>query len=693
MNRQSAIFAVAVTSVATCAAAMHADRFGQPEEMEFAGKVTDESELLADARAEAANNESARLATAGRGGFKTDAHGGFKTDAHGGFKTDAHGGRIEEGFTLKATGFFRVQEIDGKWWFVTPEGNRFFLVGCDACDFREGGYYTPLRDTKGRPREEFARLNLPEFGEVPTLYHGRGRFSFLSWNLFRKYGNDFQKRVDDVVRRRLAAWGFNSTSKWGWGWKLEGVPYFEDGHIPDDKVYFGGWPHDLNIKRGRFVDMYHPAFERAVEAAAKKATGLRRGDPDLIAYSLDNENGWNPYTLGCMLKAREGEAGSFARRVFFDFVAKRRGVARDAVASADVGRFSSEERDGFMREASLKLHRAVTAAYRRFDPDHMVMAEANSISSSRAWIEGQALSPLDFIAMHEYNHEPIQWYASSLDFMRAHGKPFAILEFSFTGEVRGMAYHKPSTDCVSEKARGLAYRHYTENAVRHPLCLGLGYFLMYDQPFTMRGLPGESHHFGLVSQQDRPYYEMLEHVRKSNDRLFALHSGEIAEPFTLDDFTGVLRTVPCMSYFRKLFMPKSIPANVTCECNTKARVHLFDGNASHLKINSDTFLDDGVNWFGTIDLSGKLRGRKMTATFYCWNGRPDSHEWPVFEAVYADGTARRVTAERTLDWKGKSFKRYKYVVPGQPEDCVRLKVGIDVRDSRCSWAALLSDLR
>ena len=29
------------------------------------------------------------------------------------------------GVTSKATGFFRVEKIDGRWWFIDPDGNAF----------------------------------------------------------------------------------------------------------------------------------------------------------------------------------------------------------------------------------------------------------------------------------------------------------------------------------------------------------------------------------------------------------------------------------------------------------------------------------------------------------------------------------------------------------------------------------------
>ena len=30
----------------------------------------------------------------------------------------------------KPTGFFRVEQVDGRWWFVDPDGHRFFSTSC-----------------------------------------------------------------------------------------------------------------------------------------------------------------------------------------------------------------------------------------------------------------------------------------------------------------------------------------------------------------------------------------------------------------------------------------------------------------------------------------------------------------------------------------------------------------------------------
>ena len=41
------------------------------------------------------------------------------------------------GKRFKPTGFFRVEQIDGRWWFVTPEGHGFLSAGVNHIDYRE----------------------------------------------------------------------------------------------------------------------------------------------------------------------------------------------------------------------------------------------------------------------------------------------------------------------------------------------------------------------------------------------------------------------------------------------------------------------------------------------------------------------------------------------------------------------------
>ena len=90
----------------------------------------------------------------------------------------------------KATGFFRVEQIDGKWWFVDPDGHLFFSTGVNCVG--------NASDTQnGRPREILRRLaarrpDLRQVRQPQGLPESRGA-SFYSWNLLRRLGSNGKK--------------------------------------------------------------------------------------------------------------------------------------------------------------------------------------------------------------------------------------------------------------------------------------------------------------------------------------------------------------------------------------------------------------------------------------------------------------------------------------------------------------------
>ena len=507
------VAAAALTSLPTFAAVgltPTTDRFGQPEKLEYPGKVHDEAELRADAAREAAELDAARPDRSA---------------------VDIHGGRIEPNLRLRATGFFRTEPIGDRWWLVTPEGHRFYLIACDSVNCREWGYSTPLNDADGRPRPELAEL--PSRIDLPAAYDQKGRVSFLRANLERKYGRDFEAKVDDVIRRRFRLWGFNSTGKWGYEKKLAGVPYFQDSAL-SWACRFGDRKDPKKWDGHVFVDMYHPDFERLADEAAARVAKLRCGDPDLIAYACDNENGWEARLVyPAMFAAPKGRPGSFACRAFRDFVAKRRGADVSKLGEAD---FTDAEKSAFVRTASERCHAVLRAAFRRHDPDHLFMGASQCFPSHWDWICG-SLPHVDFVGIHEYSLTCLKWLRRHLPELSAAGKPFAILEFSFVCDDRGHRSYG-SVTCASQRGRGLGYRHYAEHVAIEPLCLGTAHFIYYDQPVNGRTLGGEAHNFGLVSQQDRPYLDMVAEVRKTNARLFDLHAGALAEPFEIGGGDG-----------------------------------------------------------------------------------------------------------------------------------------------------------
>ena len=131
------------------------DRYGQYTGEEWPGKVTTDDQLRADAAKEWPQIRDAKFDPA---------------------KFDRFGGRLDAG-KFEATGHFRLQKINGRHWLITPEGHRYFLIGCDAVGYREGGYSTPLKNPDGSRRSGFAEL--PDVKLVPgwSPRREKGQFS------------------------------------------------------------------------------------------------------------------------------------------------------------------------------------------------------------------------------------------------------------------------------------------------------------------------------------------------------------------------------------------------------------------------------------------------------------------------------------------------------------------------------------
>ena len=81
----------------------------------------------------------------------------------------------------EATGFFRVEKKDGRWWFVDPDGHLFLSTGADVI--------RPEMVTPVGGREALFRERPPDAVRPARARDGERGISFLSWNLLRRFGD------------------------------------------------------------------------------------------------------------------------------------------------------------------------------------------------------------------------------------------------------------------------------------------------------------------------------------------------------------------------------------------------------------------------------------------------------------------------------------------------------------------------
>ena len=188
------------------------------------------------------------------------------------FNVSKYGGYLDT--KVKATGFFRVEKIDGRWWFVDPEGHLFFSVGS-----------TGIRTEDAFSRVDGRAYIYESFPPSDLVDSDRriGNSSFFIWNLYRRFGENWYSQWMDMTSKRMDSWGLNTVANWS----------DTNLAIERKKVYVAtlrGWKFDPNTMG--MPDVYAPDYYALVDSAARQQCLPLKNDPYLLGYFVGNEPPW-----------------------------------------------------------------------------------------------------------------------------------------------------------------------------------------------------------------------------------------------------------------------------------------------------------------------------------------------------------------------------------------------------------------
>lgn len=476
-----------------------ADKYGQWVYENWPGKVISDEQL----QQEYANEEVA-LANVSLDLEKYDPYGGIK-----------YGGQYE------STGYFRLQKIDDKWWFITPDGYKFILKGVDATSIWEWGYGTPLKKADGTPRNVFEELPDPAAYAPAYVNDSNGeRVSFVIANVMKKYGSDFEAKWEDITKKRLIDWGFNAFSKWT---KPQNItfPYI---HVLQD-------PGSLRRLQWTY-DVFDPQSESIIEAALAPQLQKAKDDNWLIGYTYDNEAGWNADIVKEVLTYK---STSPAKSSFVDFLAPRYNndiAAVNQLLGTSTGSFDelkdisinmtkvpAADVSDYIKLASRTYFSTIKNIIRKYDTNHLFLG-ASIVPTWRTSLDwdSAAMEFVDAFSVDNYTND-----ASWISRYEAYGKPLLNLEYTFSTTQRGLSPVNTATTVPSTADRGYAFKSFVEAQTSHPLFVGSGWFSYYDQAVTWRK-DGENFNIGLVNQQDQPYTDMIHIMKTVNAGLEKVHA-------------------------------------------------------------------------------------------------------------------------------------------------------------------------
>ena len=325
--------------------------------------------------------------------------------------------------TMSGTqGYFRVgRSTTGHWWFQDPEGHPFFFRGVTSVS----------RGEELKPTGPYTRRVLDLYGRDPAG--------------FRK-----------ATFERLRSWGFNALGAWSnqelWD---QGMPF---------TVILNFAQSGPQIDGTYLPDVFDPAWEKGIDATAKKLAEPERTSKQLIGYFTDNELGWEQAPIGGLQLASDAldpkhsptllqlcqsqGQGTAAYEAAWRFVLARHGnslqqlatdwkVPLDAQATVRLWtkgqsaiRSSEYLKDdaAFSGEFARRYFELTAKAIRKYDPNHLILGcrfggppgDAILAQVKRPWV--------DVVSANNYRYE---MQARMNIYYRATGLPVLNTEFSW----------------------------------------------------------------------------------------------------------------------------------------------------------------------------------------------------------------------------------------------------------------------
>jgi hypothetical protein len=503
------------------------DEFGQLRERDWPGKVHSLEEL----RQSVAREDKDLTANIGPSGW--DHYGGWAG-----------------GPTLKATGHFRVEKYEGKWWLVDPLGKLFWSHGIDSA---RPSMATPVTDREryftGLPDSSSPFYSEAE-GAAREYYQKRKyrMFDLLAANLEKKHQSGWREVWAERIHKRLRSWGFNTLACWADDSavskrKTPYVVYLHSGG-PAIKGAAGYWfsfpdPFDKGFQAGVGRLKSYGQGKITTESLDYEK-GKTAEDPWCIGYFVDNEASWgdDAFLASGVIRSLPEQA---AKQEFLRELQKQYGGIgnlnkawstahnswEDFLKSQEVPGTEEAKADlrSFTRKIAARYFEAIRDRIREVAPNKLYLGARfglpayPDVSRREDWLMPVAAQFCDVVSFNRYRYT-----IRELQLPGGLDRPIIIGEFHFGALDRGLL-HTGLVTAYDQKERADIYEFYVKEALRNPCIIGTHWFELNDEPTTGRK-DGENYQIGFLDICDNPYPEIIGASRAVGKQLYRIRAGK-----------------------------------------------------------------------------------------------------------------------------------------------------------------------
>ncbi len=391
--------------------------------------------------------------------------------------TDSWGGRLDRP-ARRATGFFRTERIDDRWWFITPDGHLYWNVGINS-----------VRPPRATPAAKYAAFAADATRELRA--HG-----------FNGLGNGGLAALPSAPQALP------------WTIRLSVISTFAQAH----KQTYATSGHTGFTEQ--CFPVFHPEFPAWLrQQVATLAPTV--DDRSVIGIFTDNELQCPVDLLDRHLRLPADDPYlGHGRAAALAWLAAR-GQA------AEPGKISLKDRYQFIAHVFATYTRLVHTAVRAVDRNHLILGPRFNVHRGQfdnPWF-WPAVGPwIDVVAINYYSlwgpqREEIQAWSDAMQ------RPIMLTEwYSKAMDAPQLANTNGAGWLVrTQTDRARYYQHFTLGAYETPALVGFHYFkYLDDEPESTRLDSAGGANKGLYQPDGSPWPELLEAARAVNRQVYPL---------------------------------------------------------------------------------------------------------------------------------------------------------------------------
>lgn len=401
-------------------------------------------------------------------------------------ETDTFGGIID-GEPFEATGFFRIEKIDGRWWLVTPEGNKFISIGLNSV--KPGASSAELAAVK----EKYGTTE--NWTEETTNW---------LWELgFNTAGGFSRPHILKTASHQLS---------------YTPVLYFMKSYAEKTGQSVAQAGH-AGFANNNTMPVFDPAWVDFCDEYAREQTAAWLDDAHILGWMSDNELPVEDDMLVRYLTLDPSKPANIysyaAAWEWFSAATKKK--------NPTVQDITPELRDAWREFVYDRYYSVVSSALKKNDPNHLYLGSRHMGRGYRSKGMMRAAGRYcDAVTVNYYNAwtpDPImmeQWQECT-------GKPFIITEWYAMGMDSGMGNETGAGWIVkTQSERGDFYQSFALGLLENKNCIGFHWFQYRDND------PGDSSadasnknsNKGIVTLDLTPYEPLTEKMREFNKNVY-----------------------------------------------------------------------------------------------------------------------------------------------------------------------------